>query len=107
MSWQLKFSEQTALLFDMMNVNWMVTDPGGRGMEEDNKELAECFRKVSMGVCCHCFGKLLTYGENVLEPTGNRAGVEDTVTLLNSLLPSLCGCEYVCAMDSLMDGSTG
>uniref|UniRef100_A0A671FIQ3 MHC class I-like antigen recognition-like domain-containing protein n=1 Tax=Rhinolophus ferrumequinum TaxID=59479 RepID=A0A671FIQ3_RHIFE len=51
-SWQSSFNGQTTLLSDTRSLNWTVIDPGARGIKrawEDNLELAEYFRKISMG----------------------------------------------------------
>ncbi|KAB0338888.1 hypothetical protein FD755_025118 [Muntiacus reevesi] len=67
---------RTALLHDTMNITWTVIDPGATGLKEEwesNQELAEYFRKISVGDCSYWLREFLEHWENMLlpEPTGN------------------------------------
>ncbi|XP_066228635.1 retinoic acid early transcript 1E [Saccopteryx leptura] len=71
-SWEFSFNGQPALLLDTMHKKWTVIDPAASGTKEDwekNKELAEYFRKTSMGDCNHWLGEFLELMEKVREPT--------------------------------------
>ncbi|XP_019687188.2 retinoic acid early transcript 1E, partial [Felis catus] len=69
-SWHFNINGQPALLFDAMNMTWTVTSPGARGVKEEweNKGLADYFRRISMGDCCHWLREFLEHWEKVLEP---------------------------------------
>lgn len=57
-----------------MNMNWTVTDARARGIQEDwenNRNLAENFKKISRGDCCYLLKELLEHWGAMLEPTGN------------------------------------
>ncbi|XP_058390148.1 retinoic acid early transcript 1E-like isoform X2 [Diceros bicornis minor] len=79
-SWEFSIEEQTAL-FDTMTMNWTVVDPGARGIKEEwenNKELAEYFRKISAGDCNHWLREFLEHWEKVLEPAESPLKAPDT-----------------------------
>ncbi|KAB0380081.1 hypothetical protein FD755_007865 [Muntiacus reevesi] len=66
----------TALLLDNMSITWTGIDPGATGIKEEwenNQELAEYFRKISVGDCSYWLREFLEHWENMLlpEPTGN------------------------------------
>ncbi|XP_060986028.1 retinoic acid early transcript 1E-like isoform X3 [Dama dama] len=67
----------TALLLDTMSITWTGIDPGATGLKEEwenSQELAEYFRKISVGDCSYWLRELLEHWENMLfpEPTGER-----------------------------------
>lgn len=65
-SWQFSFNGQTAFSFDSMNKNWILVDPEAREIKEDwenNKELAEYFRGISMGDCKYLLRKFSEHWE--------------------------------------------
>ncbi|XP_066229105.1 UL16-binding protein 3-like [Saccopteryx leptura] len=71
-SWEFSFNGQPALLLDTKHKKWTVIDPAANGTKEDwekNKELAEYFRKTSMGDCNRWLGEFLEPMEKVREPT--------------------------------------
>ncbi|KAB0337382.1 hypothetical protein FD754_025218, partial [Muntiacus muntjak] len=60
-----------ALLLDTMSITWTVIDPGATGLKEEwenNQELAEYFRKISMGDCSYWLREFLEHWENMLLP---------------------------------------
>ncbi|XP_043744514.1 retinoic acid early transcript 1E-like isoform X1 [Cervus elaphus] len=62
---------QTALLLDTMNITWTNIDPRATGIEEEwenNQELAEYFRKISMGDYSYWLREFLKHWENMLLP---------------------------------------
>uniref|UniRef100_A0A8C6CR06 MHC class I-like antigen recognition-like domain-containing protein n=1 Tax=Moschus moschiferus TaxID=68415 RepID=A0A8C6CR06_MOSMO len=74
-SWRL-LNGRTALLLDTMSITWTVIDPGATGIQEEwenNRELAEYFRKISTGDCSYWLREFLELWENMLllEPTGS------------------------------------
>uniref|UniRef100_A0A8D0QTW2 MHC class I-like antigen recognition-like domain-containing protein n=1 Tax=Sus scrofa TaxID=9823 RepID=A0A8D0QTW2_PIG len=75
-SWDFSLDGQTALLLDAMDMNWTLVNPGATGIKEQwqkNQDLAEYFRKLTVGDCGHWLRDFLGHWENVLEqePTGN------------------------------------
>ncbi|XP_055289415.1 retinoic acid early transcript 1E [Moschus berezovskii] len=65
---------RTALLLDTMSITWTVIDPGATGIQEEwenNRELAEYFRKISTGDCSYWLREFLELWQNMLllEPT--------------------------------------
>ncbi|KAB0337271.1 hypothetical protein FD755_025670 [Muntiacus reevesi] len=67
---------RTALLLDTMSITWTVINPGATVIKEaweNNQELAEYFRKISMGDCSYWLREFLEHWENMVlpEPTGN------------------------------------
>uniref|UniRef100_A0A4X1VR49 NKG2D ligand 4-like n=1 Tax=Sus scrofa TaxID=9823 RepID=A0A4X1VR49_PIG len=79
-SWDFSLDGQTALLLDAMDMNWTLVNPGATGIKEQfqkDQDLAEHFRKLTVGDCGHWLREFLGHLENVpeQEPTGNGAGV--------------------------------
>ncbi|KAM8788902.1 retinoic acid early transcript 1E-like [Rhynchonycteris naso] len=71
-SWEFSFNGQPALLLDTMHKKWTVIDPAASGTKEDlaeNKELAEYFRKISVGDCNQWLMEFLEHMEKVQQPT--------------------------------------
>ncbi|XP_060986025.1 retinoic acid early transcript 1E-like isoform X1 [Dama dama] len=61
----------TALLLDTMSITWTGIDPGATGLKEEwenSQELAEYFRKISVGDCSYWLRELLEHWENMLFP---------------------------------------
>ncbi|XP_060061335.1 retinoic acid early transcript 1E [Erinaceus europaeus] len=70
-SWEFSIDEQRALI-DMMTMNWTVIDPGARGIKSelvDNSDLAEDFKRISIGDCSQWLKGFLEHWEKMLEPT--------------------------------------
>ncbi|XP_060986521.1 retinoic acid early transcript 1E-like isoform X5 [Dama dama] len=62
---------QTALLLDTMSITWTGIDPGATGLKEEwenSQELAEYFRKISVGDCSYWLREFLEHWENMLLP---------------------------------------
>lgn len=69
-SWHFSLDGQTALLLDAMDMNWTLVNPGATGIKEQwqkNQDLAEYFRKLTVGDCGHWLRDFLGHWENVLE----------------------------------------
>uniref|UniRef100_A0A4X1VRU5 NKG2D ligand 4-like n=1 Tax=Sus scrofa TaxID=9823 RepID=A0A4X1VRU5_PIG len=83
-SWDFSLDGQTALLLDAMDMNWTLVNPGATGIKEQfqkDQDLAEHFRKLTVGDCGHWLREFLGHLENVpeqepteppLEPSDNQ-----------------------------------
>uniref|UniRef100_A0A8I3WYM4 MHC class I-like antigen recognition-like domain-containing protein n=1 Tax=Callithrix jacchus TaxID=9483 RepID=A0A8I3WYM4_CALJA len=72
-SWEFRFHGQKFLLFDSNSRKWTVVHAGARRMKEkweEDRELTELFRKVSIGDCRSWLLDFLICREKRLEPTG-------------------------------------
>ncbi|KAM5326069.1 retinoic acid early transcript 1E-like [Glossophaga mutica] len=68
---KLNISEETTLIFEPVSRNLTVIGPGARGVKEDgenSKNLAEHFRRISMGDCGPWLRDFLDCCKKVLEP---------------------------------------
>uniref|UniRef100_A0A8C9Q0H7 MHC class I-like antigen recognition-like domain-containing protein n=1 Tax=Spermophilus dauricus TaxID=99837 RepID=A0A8C9Q0H7_SPEDA len=62
--WNFSIDGQPSLCFNVMHMEWTVINPRARGIKEkweNDKELTECLRKVSMGDCNHWLRELLKH----------------------------------------------
>lgn len=62
---------RTALLLDTMSIIWTIIDPRATGIKEEwenNQELAEYFRKISVGDYSYWLREFLEHWENTLLP---------------------------------------
>uniref|UniRef100_A0A8D2CWX4 MHC class I-like antigen recognition-like domain-containing protein n=1 Tax=Sciurus vulgaris TaxID=55149 RepID=A0A8D2CWX4_SCIVU len=60
--WNFSIDGQPSLCFNVMNMKWIVINPRARGLKEkweNDKELVNYFRKISMGDCHHWLTEFL------------------------------------------------
>ncbi|XP_021566100.1 NKG2D ligand 4 [Carlito syrichta] len=73
--WEFSINGQKSFLFDTMNRNWTVINPGANRIKEKwekDRELTEYFRKISTGDCNHWLRKFLEQWKMMLEVTGGN-----------------------------------
>ncbi|VTJ67982.1 Hypothetical predicted protein, partial [Marmota monax] len=71
-SWNFSIDGQPSLCLNVMHMEWTVINPRARGIKEkweNDKELREHLRKVSMGDCNHWLRELLKHWKKMPAPT--------------------------------------
>uniref|UniRef100_A0A8D2CWS8 MHC class I-like antigen recognition-like domain-containing protein n=1 Tax=Sciurus vulgaris TaxID=55149 RepID=A0A8D2CWS8_SCIVU len=89
--WNFSIDGQPSLCFNVMNMKWIVINPRARGLKEkweNDKELVNYFRKISMGDCHHWLTEFLERWKEMpvskcMSPMGcmGKTGAEEQIFL--------------------------